>query len=100
MLRQLFQLGNLCIGPYPWNSVIWTGLFYSICVTVSFLPPALAVEVIKTESSVCLSVCQLALSRLNHLAYGHEIQLDSPKLHVHAHANFAHAKNREICMRT
>ncbi len=38
-----------------------------------FLPPALAVQVIKTEPSVCVCVCLLALSRLNRLAYGHEI---------------------------
>ena len=37
------------------------------------LPAASAVELIKTEPPVCLSVCLLALSRLNRWTYGYQI---------------------------
>ncbi len=48
---------------FPDTDVCHTGL----------LPPASAVEFIETDRSVCLSDCQLALSWLNRLMYGHDI---------------------------
>ena len=50
------------------TSTYLTGEMLNVFTEMS-LPPASAVEVIKTELSVCVCVCLLALSQLNRLAY-------------------------------